>query len=280
MTKREGDVAGEARHNQDMKTHRTRAEFSDSIKDDIKRRADPEAAEAQKLGTAVSAVGTPENPSNDIFTVSNVITFCRFLLTMAFLYLFAKGGHRVEALVCYAVAAMTDFLDGYIARTTHTVSWLGKIFDPVMDRVLLFSGVLGLVLAGELPVWIAVFVIGRDVYLLVCAIRLQRYRKRPIDVIYLGKLATALFMFGFCGMLLGVPVVPGFDIAKVHWLPGLDGVPVAIGIFFVYAAMVCSSHATAIYVWLGYRYKEEAKAEAAALQATQPDGQVDGPAGN
>ena len=251
-------TAGETKS--DTKTHRTHTEFKDSLKEDIKRRTDPEIADAQKEGVVTAAVGTPENPSTDILTVSNVITLCRFLLTLAFLYLFAQTGHRIEALACYGVAAVTDFLDGYIARTTNTVSGLGKIFDPVMDRILLFAGVLGLVLTGELPVWIAVFVIGRDMYLLVCAIMLQRYRRRPVDVIYLGKITTALFMFGFCDMLLGVPVVAGFDIAKVAWLPGLNGTPVAVGMFIIYLAIICSSHTAGIYTWIGYHIWENAKA--------------------
>lgn len=74
----------------DTKTHRTSTEFKDSLKEDIKRRADPEVADAQRSGTTTAAVGTPENPSTDILTVSNVITLCRFLLTMAFLFLFAQ----------------------------------------------------------------------------------------------------------------------------------------------------------------------------------------------
>lgn len=246
----------------DMKTHRTRQEFKDSLKDDIKTRVNPEVADAQRAGTASAVVGTPENPSTDVLTVANVITLCRFLLTVAFLFMFVQGGHRIEALVCYAVAAVTDFLDGYIARTTNTVSWVGKICDPVMDRVLLFAGVLGLVMTHELPLWVALFVIGRDAYLLVCSVMLQRYRRRPVDVIYLGKVTTALFMFGFCDMLLGVPVTHGFDIAKVAWLPGLNGTDVPIGMFVIYLAIVCSSHAAGIYTWIGYHIWEDAKASA------------------
>ena len=64
-------------------------------------------------------------------------------LTFAFLYLFITGSNRMLALVLYAVAASTDFLDGQVARRTQTVSWVGKIMDPIMDRVLLFTGVLG-----------------------------------------------------------------------------------------------------------------------------------------
>lgn len=251
----------------DMKTHRTRQEFREGIAEDIKNRVSPDVVDAQREGTVQAPVGTPENPSMDVFTVSNTITFCRFLLTLAFLYLFVIGDHRTEALVCYAVAGATDFLDGYIARATQTVSWLGKVFDPVMDRVLLFTGVLGLVLTGELPLWVALFVIGRDLYLLTFAVMLQRYRRRPIDVIYLGKVATALFMVGFCGMLLGTPVTQGYDIAKVAWLPGLDGQPAPVWIFVVYAAVICSAHAASIYTWIGYHIWEDAKASPTAAEA-------------
>ena len=110
-------------------------------------------------------VGTSDNPSSQVLTVANLITLCRLGLTIAFLALFAGGHHRTAALVCYVVAATTDFLDGQVARRTQTVSWLGKIMDPIMDRVLLFTGVLGLLIVGELPLWVPVFVIGRDVYL-------------------------------------------------------------------------------------------------------------------
>ncbi len=133
---------------------------------------------------ADAPVGTPDNPSHRIFTVANVITFCRLALTIAFLVLFAQGEDRYVSLALYAVAAITDFLDGTVARATQTVSWVGKIMDPIMDRILLLAGVLGLMLTGELPLWVAAFVIIRDGYLAWGAWFLQRYRRRPVDVVY------------------------------------------------------------------------------------------------
>ena len=73
--------------------------------------------------------------------------------------------NRVVAIVIYAIAASTDWMDGQIARMTKTVSWLGKVMDPICDRALLFTGVLGLVVRGELPIWVCVLIIGRDIYL-------------------------------------------------------------------------------------------------------------------
>ena len=107
-------------------------------------------------------IGTSDYPSNKIFTISNFITAIRLILTLVFLYLFINNENRYVALVIYAIAASTDWLDGQIARMTKTVSWLGKMMDPVVDRALLFTGVLGLVARGELPLWVCVVIIGRD----------------------------------------------------------------------------------------------------------------------
>ena len=176
-------------------------------------------------------IGTSDYPSNKIFTISNFITAIRLILTLVFLYLFINNENRYVALVIYAIAASTDWLDGQIARMTKTVSWLGKMMDPVVDRALLFTGVLGLVARGELPLWVCVVIIGRDVYLACGNFIVRRYHRRPIDVVYTGKIATALLMTGFSLMLLGLPVLDGFDLlpAALTQFPGLNGssVPIA-----------------------------------------------------
>ena len=236
------------------------SERVDRTKDLLKNIADADAAERQRDGRSDVPVGTSGNPSTQVFTLANVITFCRLALTIVFLVLFAGGEHRTLALVCYVVAATTDFLDGQIARRTQTVSWLGKIMDPIMDRVLLFTGVIGLLIVGELPLWVPVFVIGRDAYLAAGSMVLQRYRRRHVDVSYVGKAATALLMFGFCDLLLGLPQVGGLGLADVSWLPGLNDQPAALGIFFVYAGVLFSAAAAVIYT------KEGAELRRAAIR--------------
>ena len=177
----------------------------------------------------------------------------RLILTFVFLYLFVTDFNRYVALVIYAVAASTDWLDGQIARMTKTVSWLGKMLDPVVDRALLFTGVVGLVAREELPLWICLAIVGRDIYLFLGNLVVKRYHKRPIDVVYSGKLATALLMSGFTLMLLGLPVLDGLSLVPDAWsaLPGLNDQAAPLGIFFVYAGVFFSLLTGAIYTGKG-----------------------------
>jgi cardiolipin synthase len=186
-----------------------------------------------------------------VLTLANFITLCRFLLTVAFLVLYVHESQRGIALACYIVAAITDFLDGWVARATQTVSWLGKVSDPIMDRVLLFTGVLGLVIIGDLPIWVAVFVIGRDLVLLGGNIYLRKFWKRPVDVIFIGKLSTALFMTGFCFLLLGLLEIAGPALIPVSWLPGFNGEPCSWGIWSVYIGLCLGVFTTAYYIVKG-----------------------------
>ena len=209
-------------------------------------------------------VGTPENPSHEIVTLPNVITFLRLVLTFVFLYLFvtgSEGTERTVAVVVYAVAACTDWVDGLLARATQTVTWTGKVLDPIVDRALLFTGVLGLALRGELPAWIAVVLVLRDVYLFCGGAVLQHFfRRRPVDVIYLGKVTTALLMTGFCFMMLGVPVLNGFGWVSVPWLPLLNDQPGCIGLLFIYPAVITSLATAAIYTHKAIGYIQESRA--------------------
>lgn len=203
-------------------------------------------------------LGSSDNPSSKILTVANVITVCRMLLTVVFLVLFVEGVNRPLALVIYTLAACTDWLDGQVARRTQSVSWFGKILDPICDRFLLFTGVLGLVLTEELPAWVACFVIGRDVYLAIGGLIVRQFRERPVDVTYVGKTATALLMTGFCLLLLGVPVLNGFGITKASWLPLLNSTKGPLGLLFVYVGCVFSFLAAVLYTVEGAAIVKEA----------------------
>ncbi len=233
------------------------SERTERAKSTIKGVVAPDAAASQLSGTATAPLGTSENPSNAVFTVANLVTFCRLFFTIAFLVLFVRheAQTRSIALALYAVAAVTDFLDGQIARRTQTVSWLGKVMDPIMDRVLLFTGVLGLMATGELPVWVAVFVVGRDIVLAGGAMWLRMFQTRPLDVTYVGKAATALLMLGFVGLLFDYPRIMGLGLVDVDWLPGLNAAPCAAGIFCVYLGLICSAIAAVVYYHRGLRIR-------------------------
>lgn len=248
------------------------AKVKERVKTKLRENVAPDVVQAQSEGKALAPVGTPDNPSDKILTLANFITICRFVLTMAFLVLFIRGTNRTLALSFYTIAAITDFLDGYIARATQTVSWFGKVSDPIMDRVLLVTGVLGLVITGDLPIWVAVFVIGRDLILLGGNIYLRQWYTRPVDVIYIGKVATALFMTGFCILLIDAPQVVGPKLFDVSWLPGFNGKPAAIGIYLVYIAVILSTITAVIYYRNGFAIRDriiEEREQAAREQAQQ-----------
>lgn len=229
------------------------------VKNATKSVTDYDVHAAQAHSVAIAPLGTPDNPNSDIFTLANFVTLCRFALTAAFLYLFVNHADRSVALALYAIAAVTDFLDGWIARSTQTVSWLGKIMDPIMDRFLLFTGVLGLVARGDVPAWIAWFVLGRDALLLAGSIALQHFRRRPVDVAFIGKVTTALLMIGFCFCLLDQPQIAGLGLVSASWLPVLNHQGGALGLLFVYAGVICSACTAILYYIQGIQIAIDTK---------------------
>lgn len=195
---------------------------------------------------------TEEEVSSKILTVPNVISAIRLLLVPVYLWLLLSG-HDVAALVLFAVAALTDCLDGQVARRTNQVSKLGKLLDPAVDTILMFTGVLGIVLVGRLPVWFAVLIFAREIFLLVGgAILLKRFAIQ-VPVIYPGKVATTLLFIGFAGMILNMPLIPGLGVANVGWLPGFDAGPCALWVWVIYVGLVLQIAVTVHYCIQAWR---------------------------
>ena len=168
-------------------------------------------------------------------------------------------GENAAAAILFGIAASTDFVDGQIARRTHTVSKLGRLLDPAVDRVLMITAVFGLMLVGRLPVWIVVVVLLRDLLLLIGgAFLLQHYNVR-VAVIYPGKFATTFLFVGFAGLLLNVPQVAGLGVCDIAWLPGLNSLTWSWGIWPVYAGLFLGVFTTTYYVVKGFQGMREAQ---------------------
>lgn len=195
-----------------------------------------------------------------ILTVANLVSLARLALVPVYLVLLLAG-HDLAATLVFAVAAATDFLDGQIARRTHTVSKLGQLLDPAVDRLLMVCGVLGVFLVGRLPLWVILVVVGRDALMLAGGAWLLSRRRVRIPVVYPGKVATTLLFVGFAGLLLNWPLVPGLGITDAAWLPGFTAEAVSWGIWFVYAGLVLALATTAYYVHAALR----------ALRAPEPE---------
>lgn len=199
-----------------------------------------------------------EKVLDTVFTVPNLISFIRLCMAPVYLLLLSRGENAAAAIL-FGIAASTDFVDGQIARRTHTVSKLGQLLDPAVDRVLMITAVFGLMLVGRLPVWVVVVVLLRDLLLLIGgAFLLQRYNVR-VAVIYPGKFATTFLFVGFAGLLLNVPQVAGLGVCDIVWLPGLNSLTWSWGIWPVYAGLFLGAFTTTYYVVKGFQGMREAQ---------------------
>lgn len=187
-----------------------------------------------------------DEASDRIFTAANVISFLRLCL-IPFCIWFMACGQDVAATVFFAVAALTDFVDGQVARRTHTVSKLGKLMDPAIDTLLMITGVLGTFLLGRLPAWVMILIFARELFLLIGGYVLLHTYRIQIPVIYPGKFATTFLFIGFAALILGMPLLPGLAITDLAWLPGFNASPTSFGIWFIYLGLALQIGVTVYY---------------------------------
>lgn len=166
-----------------------------------------------------------------VATVPNVLSISRLALVPVFVALFVTGNEEAGVIV-YAVGAGTDFFDGYIARRTGSITELGKVLDPLADRVFIIALSVALVVSDTLPLWLALFVIARDVAVVSLFPILDRRGMMRIPVNFAGKSATASLLFGLTWLAwsrtgfplheLGVGVGMTFTLigAVLYWVAG------------------------------------------------------------
>jgi cardiolipin synthase (CMP-forming) len=126
------------------------------------------------------------SPSN----LANLVTLSRLLMVIPLIWLIATD--RVHAAFwLLVVAGMSDLLDGYIAKNFNARTELGAYLDPIADKTLLDGIYVALALAGWLPPWLAMLVVGRDVLIVLGVVLIQRrnpvFRARPLLI---GKVNT------------------------------------------------------------------------------------------
>lgn len=137
-----------------------------------------------------------------VVTAANAITAVRLLGLPLFAWLMFGPRAYGWAFATLVVVGTTDWVDGYVARRFDQVTRLGRMLDPLIDRLLLATAAICLLIAGFLPVVVALLVLLRDGVMLVVA--LARYGRIPdIPVNRTGKFATANLLIGVPGFLLG-----------------------------------------------------------------------------
>ncbi len=134
--------------------------------------------------------------------VPNALTIARFaaIPVFAWLYLEAGEGPAWGAGVFFAAAALTDQVDGYLARRWHVESRFGTVADPLADRLMIGTAVVLMLATGRIPLLAAVVILGRDL-LLVLGYRLLAPAGYELDVTLLGKTATWI-VYAALGLVL------------------------------------------------------------------------------
>ncbi|NKY53358.1 CDP-diacylglycerol--glycerol-3-phosphate 3-phosphatidyltransferase [Nocardia vermiculata] len=136
---------------------------------------------------------TVEPSAVPLMNIANILTILRILIVPVFLLaLFAAGGHdtgwRVGAAALFAVAAITDRIDGQVARKYGLVTDFGKLADPIADKALIGSALIGLSVLGDLPWWITIVICAREIG--VTLLRLAVVRRGVIPAGRGGKVKT------------------------------------------------------------------------------------------
>lgn len=190
-----------------------------------------------------------------ILTVPNLFSLVRLCCVPLFLWLLFGREHRAAAASLLAMLGCTDWVDGWIARRYDQGSTLGKVIDPVADRILLGVGVGAIIVDGSVPRWLGVVVVAREVVISLAVLGLAAAGARRIDVQWSGKAGTMGYMLAFPMFLA--------QHATFSWRP-VAGV---LAWVFVVPAVGFSYYAAVTYVPLARTALALGRADRAAVAA-------------
>lgn len=173
-----------------------------------------------------------------VLTVPNALSVLRLVVLAVFGVLLFVDDQRVLAALALGAAGVTDFLDGYVARRFHQVSELGKILDPMVDRVVLTMSVVSIVAYGAVPYWLAALVLAREVFVSVTVLVLARLGARRFDVLWLGKAGTFGLMLCFPLLLGGHgPGLWAHDLTDATWVVVVPSLAASLGSVLAYVPL-------------------------------------------
>jgi cardiolipin synthase len=175
-----------------------------------------------------SSAGAYAGSVNDrrVLTVPNVISVIRLLCAPLFLWLLFEADERAAAFWLLAVLGATDWVDGWIARRFDQGSAVGKVLDPVADRILLLTAAIALIIDDVVPLWVGIAVLAREAIVSAATLGLAAAGAARINVTWAGKAGTFALMFALPGFLLIDVLDPGTgrDLAEAAtWIATAGG---------------------------------------------------------
>lgn len=160
--------------------------------------------------------------SRKVATIPNALSAIRILLIPAFVLLILEEGTRLAGFLLLAAVVSTDWVDGYVARRMGQVTEVGKLLDPLADRLAMAAALLTFVATDLLPLWAALVILIRDALVLGAGIWLAVTDGPRIEVRMIGKYATFTLMWGLPLIAWGNAGLPADDLARVLgwvWFP-------------------------------------------------------------
>lgn len=131
-------------------------------------------------------------------TIPNIFTIFRLILILP-IALFLLAQNNFGALILIFVAWVTDLLDGYLARKLNQISALGKILDPLADKLLVFIIVSSLIISETIPLYLGIIIVARDILILTAGLYAWLKHKYLMQSNWIGKLSA--FIIGFTLMI-------------------------------------------------------------------------------
>ncbi|GMU84815.1 MAG: CDP-diacylglycerol--glycerol-3-phosphate 3-phosphatidyltransferase [Ignavibacteriales bacterium] len=144
----------------------------------------------------------------ELFQISNLLSLLRIFLAVPFWLLMEESVYDQNRMILIGLclfAGVTDILDGYFARKLNQITELGKILDPLADKICVAAIFLKLYLLGEIPLALAAIVLGRDLLILIAALAVSKRIKKVLPSNMLGKITVLIICFYILIVLYGVP---------------------------------------------------------------------------
>lgn len=141
-----------------------------------------------------------------ILTIPNLLSLLRILLIVP-LAIFVWHDNLRMILIIVVVAMATDFLDGILARRLHQISEVGKILDPLADKLAIGTILLVLYFKHQVPLWLVVVVIGRDLAILLAGLLYARKYKFVMPSNFIGKVTANVLALMIIAFILNLELV-------------------------------------------------------------------------
>lgn len=150
-----------------------------------------------------------------MLNLPNTISAIRILLVPVFLWMFwySSGHHILPGMFILAVAGITDIIDGHLARKYNLITPLGKILDPMADKLMILAVMTSLFLVGRFPFWLVVLIVFKELLLVVGSFFVVIREKAEISANVYGKAATIsvyLALFSSAFKIPGSGIIAGF----------------------------------------------------------------------